>query len=49
MGLVNTSDELWTVTLPSGTQRTVAHGDSMPARTGFKIKFGNLGETAEIN
>jgi DNA-binding helix-hairpin-helix protein with protein kinase domain len=49
VGLVNTSDELWTVTLPSGTQRTVAHGDSMPARTGFKIKFGNLGETAEIN
>ena len=48
VGLVNNSKYVWTVILPDGKPRLVNPGENMPARQGFKIKFGNQGETGEI-
>lgn len=48
VGLCNNSGESWTVTCLDGSQRVVADGQGMPARKGYKIKFGNQGETAVI-
>ena len=48
IGLSNNSGESWTVTCLDGSQRVVADGQGMPARKGYKIKFGNQGETAVV-
>jgi len=48
VGLCNNSGESWTVTCLDGSQRVVADGQGMPARKGYKIKFGNQGETAVV-
>lgn len=48
IGLVNRSNYPWTVTLPNGEIKIVAPGSGMPVKPGFKIKFGNQGETGEL-
>lgn len=49
IGLVNRSNESWSVSLPSGNKNLVAPGASMPARDGFRILFGNQGNEGVIN
>lgn len=48
IGLVNRSKYPWTVTLPNGEVKIVAPDSGMPIKPGFKIKFGNQGETGEL-
>lgn len=47
-GLVNRSKVDWDVMLPSGNVNLVHPGDAMPARGGFRIRFGIQGYTGEI-
>lgn len=47
VGLENISDTPWTVILPDGQSRVVGKGHSLPAKKGFKIRFGQ-DETGEI-
>lgn len=47
IGLRNLSNTIWTVILPDGSTRIINNGDDMPAKAGFKIRFGQE-ETGEI-
>lgn len=47
VGIVNRSSKIWTVTMPSGQFRNVEPRKGLPAKQGFKIRFGQ-NETAEI-
>lgn len=47
IGLENTSSISWTAILPDGSCRVVNKGESMPAKKGLKVKFGQ-GETGEF-
>ena len=47
VGLENTSSMPWTVILPDGNARVVNKGESMPAKKGLKVRFGQ-GETGEF-
>lgn len=47
IGLRNLSNTIWTVILPDGSTRIINNGDVMPAKAGFKIRFGQE-ETGEI-
>jgi len=48
LGIVNNSKYPWTVVLPNGAAKIVEPESGMPTKRGFKIKFGNQGETGEI-
>lgn len=48
VGLVNRSNVDWDVTLPNGNVNLVRPGEGMPARSGFKIRFGIQGCDGEI-
>lgn len=48
VGLINRSNVDWDVYLPNGKVNPVHPGDGMPARCGFKIRFGIQGYTGEI-
>ena len=48
LGIVNNSKYPWTVMLPNGAVKIVEPDSGMPIKRGFKIKFGNQGETGEI-
>ena len=47
VGLENTSSTPWTAILPDGNARVVNRGESMPAKKGLKVRFGQ-GETGEF-
>ena len=48
VGMMNTADTVWTVSLPDGTSRLVEKGHSMPAKPSIKVRFGQQGETGEF-